>query len=33
MDWGCLYWLLAFSCTKHCLSGLAENKNNNQSAL
>jgi hypothetical protein len=26
MDWGCLYWLLAFSCTKHCLSGLDEIK-------
>ena len=24
MDWGCLYWLLAFSCIKHCLSGSAE---------
>ena len=26
MDWGCLYWLLAFSCTKHHLSGSAEIK-------
>ena len=24
MDLGCLYWLLAFSCTKHCLSGSVE---------
>ena len=26
MDWGCLYCLLAFSCTKHCLGGSAEIK-------
>jgi hypothetical protein len=24
MDLGCLYWLFAFSCTKHCLSGCVE---------
>ena len=24
MDLGCLYWLQAFSCTKHCLSGSVE---------
>ena len=25
-DWDYLYWLLAFSCTKHCSSGSAEVK-------
>jgi hypothetical protein len=24
MDLGCLYWLLTFSCTRHCLSGSVE---------